>query len=136
MKDISLSVKRLVEETYSRHPWLRPARHVIVVLDEIVHREADKVIRFSGLQPGWRKDVIIISYPLLRQDTIVHETLHTYGCGENCTWTIAPRLARLRTVFPPLIKRSVSYRICSGGCEFDLLHKKYPGKIIHLVLED
>ena len=130
-------VKRYVEQEYEKHPWLRPAKHVLVVLDEIVYQDLDRRLRFSGLQPSWRRDTIIISWPLLRPDTIVHETLHTYGCGEDCAWTLAPRIVEFREKFPPLLRRKVEYEVCPGdaSCPYYELHRMLGSKLIHLILK-
>ena len=130
-------VRRRVEEVYARHPWLRPPRHVLVILDEIVLDAPGARLRFSGLQPSWRRDTVIVSWPLLRRDTLVHETLHTYGCGERCAWLLAPRLAALRERRPPRVRREVRYRVCRGGpgCPYEELHRRLGGRLVHLVLE-
>ena len=128
------TIRRYVEDYFSKHPLLRPPKHVLVVLDRIALDTLYKRLYFSGLQPFWLPDTIIVSWPLLRQDTLVHETLHTYGCGENCAWFLAPRIAAFRKKFPPLIRRPVHYEICPGyGCRYEELHRMLGSKLVHLI---
>lgn len=131
-------IKHYIETQYERHPWLKPAKHVLVIMDEIIYRDRERILKFSGLQASWRPDTIIISWPLLREDTIVHETLHTYGCGERCAWELAPFLVELRKQFPPFLKRKVEYVLCPGNetCPYYLLHQRLGNKLIHFILKD
>lgn len=132
-----LEVKRYVEDYFSRFPLIRPPKHILVLSEPLVLETPEARLLFSGMQPSWRPDTIIVSWPLLRRDTLLHETLHTYGCGENCAWLIAPRLAMVREKHPPLVRRKIKYRICNGGegCSYRELHEKLRQKLLHLVRE-
>lgn len=132
-------VRRWVEATLERHPWLRKPKHILVIDDVIVYRSGrGRVLRFSGLQPSWRPDTVVVSWPLRRSDTLVHEIIHTYGLGEDAAWAIAPRLTELRRRLPPLVKARVKYSVCRGGpqCPYRELHEVLGEKLIHLVRVD
>ena len=123
-----------VESQLVRHPWLRRPRHILVIDEPIVLSLEERKVYFSGVQPGWLKDTVIVSWPLRKEDTLVHEIIHTYGLGEEAAWTIAPALVRLRRSIPPLVKREARYEVCRGeGCPFRELHERLGNRLIHLV---
>jgi len=124
-----------VERVLSEHPWLKPPKNIIYVLEEVYtyHPEYGTLF-FRGLQPNWLRDTIVIVAPLATEETVVHEVLHTYGLGETATHMLAPKLRIFREVFKPFIKREIKYRECSYCEEFKIIHTKFKDKIKHYVL--
>jgi len=120
-----------VEKVFRNHPWLRPPKHVFFIPEDVEYETAYGKVLFRGLQPSWKPDVIILT-PRATEETVIHETLHTYGLGEEPVHRLAPKILKFRKTIPALIQRKVRYKKCSGCKEFEGMHKL---GAIHYVLE-
>lgn len=124
-----------VERVFETHPWIKPPKHIILVLEpvEMIDKKYGLLL-FRGLQPSWRRDTIVLVAPLATEETVIHETLHTYGFGETVTHLFSKPLLNFRKTIPPIIKRRVKYKECHYCEEFKIVHTKYKDKMKHYVL--
>ncbi len=120
-----------VERVLSEHPWLPPPKHVFFIPEDVTYETPHGEVVFRGLQPSWRPDVIILT-PRATQETVIHETLHTLGFGEELTHRLAPKLLKLRKAVPPVMLRRVKYVKCPYCKEFREMHEL---GAIHYVLK-
>jgi len=120
-------IERLLNEYYV----ILPPDHIII-LDRPAVGISPYLAVYRGLQPKWRPDIIILT-PLADEETVLHETLHTYGLGEfGATYgakillikhKILEAFPRLRELRLKIGGKRVHYQLCSG-CELcrDIWH--------------
>ena len=120
-----------VERVFEEHPWLKPPKHIFLIPEDVEYKTARGKVIFRGLQPSWRPDVIILT-PRATEETVIHETLHTYGLGEEPVHRLAPKILQFRRVIPAVLRRRVKYEKCNGCEEFKEMHRL---GAIHYVLK-
>jgi len=74
--------KDQIEYLLSEFYIVEPPEHIIILDKPAAHiSHSGGLAVYSGLQPKWRKDLIILT-PLADEETLFHEIIHTYGFGE------------------------------------------------------
>jgi len=95
-----------IERTLSKYPFLNPPDHVYVLDAPILVPQLQAIAK--GMEVSGTRSIFLT--PLADEETVVHETIHTYGLGELATYPLAKILKRFRQVFPPIVvKRKVEY---------------------------
>ncbi|MEM2618758.1 MAG: hypothetical protein QW356_04655 [Candidatus Hadarchaeales archaeon] len=125
-----------VAEILGLYRILPPPAHILLTHERIT----DGGI-FAGLQPKGRGDIVVLGGDA-SPETVIHETLHTMGFGEELAYPLAQLMVvkyEVVSKFPllkQLLTRPVSYRKCDQICkEFELAHTKYAGRVEHWVRE-
>ncbi|HDN18279.1 MAG TPA: hypothetical protein ENF41_04380 [Candidatus Bathyarchaeota archaeon] len=133
---MTLTIKD-VEEILGLYRILPKPKHVIMTHESVIAKTDGHVV-FLGLQPKWRKDVIVLT-PQATPETVIHETLHTMGFGElgadilGKVLVVKYEITRNFPLLKRIISRKVEYTRCYGCQEFAELHNKYAGRAEHYV---
>jgi len=102
-------------------------KHIILIDEPVTENFSHQIINYAGLQPKWRKDIIIIT-SLGNSETVFHEWAHTLGLGEfgaNLIGKVMSRFKGRRASMPKLL-------------DFDFTYREAPSpnpKLKHYVLE-
>jgi len=102
-------------------------KHIILIDEPVTEEFSHQIVNYAGLQPKWRKDIIIIT-SLGNSETVFHEWAHTMGFrefGANLIGKVMNRLAGRRMSMPKLM-------------DFDFTYRETPSpnpKLKHYVLE-
>ena len=76
-----------IEDVLNSYYLLKPPAKV-VILDKPLAAIQDGMLRLAGATPAWRYDVIILGSDA-DEETVIHETLHTYGLKERVVQPLA-----------------------------------------------
>lgn len=87
-------------------------KHIILIDEPVTENFSHQLTQYAGLQPKWRKDIIIIT-KLGNSETVYHEWAHTLGFGELGANLIGKimNIRRKRKIIPKLLNLGGSYEV-------------------------
>lgn len=100
-----------IERVYAEHPWLQVPKDIYVLDGDVrILHDGQYEGTVVGVTPTG--EPLIILTPISNDETVIHETLHTYGLQETPTRFLAQIIARKRFALMP---RQVKYDECDCG---------------------
>lgn len=86
-------------------------KHIILIDEPVTENFSHQLVHYAGLQPKWRKDIIIIT-SLGNSETLFHEWAHTLGFAEfgaNIIGKLMDRRVRRGRILPRLFEPNFTY---------------------------
>lgn len=106
-----------IERILAKYPFIKPPDQVYILNAPVAILQLKAIAK--GLSPKGR-DLVVLT-PQADEETVLHETVHTYGFGEIAANIVPKVLMRLRSVLPPIVRKQVVYE------EIDTDHRELEG---------